>query len=190
MSREGEAYFALCPCSKSVGDTLLFNDYSTGPASISLSVSIVNLNLYMQCYFKSPSCLLISTTIDAVSSQMETMSNPSARYCFACFPEVQKMAHFFPALCVSCITFLIAALCSSPPNLTFMLFAKSNGPAVSIILVTSHTNEEYIHTLDFGNLLDVLYAITRLDLNNDEQVVIALDLVFSLCDAKDLVGER
>lgn len=71
-----------------------------------------------------------------------------------------------------------------------MLFAKSNGPAVSIILVTSHTNEEYIHTLDFGNLLDVLYAITRLDLNNDEQVVIALDLVFSLCDAKDLVGER
>lgn len=78
--------------------------------------------------FRAPSWRVISATSDAVSSQMETASNPSSRRCLAWAPEVQKIAAFLPFACVSFNTFAIAASCSGPPNFTFILLAKSNGP--------------------------------------------------------------
>lgn len=47
-----------------------------------------------------------------------------------------------------------------------------------------------VYALDGGDVGDVLDSVGRLDLNDDQEVVVAGSLVLALCHAEDLVGER
>lgn len=76
-------------------------------------------------FLTAASCRETSATSEAVSSQIETMSNPCARRSAACAPDAQKIAAFFPAACVSLRTFAMPALCSALPNATFIDLARS-----------------------------------------------------------------
>lgn len=52
------------------------------------------------------------------------------------------------------------------------------------------TYKETVNTLDSCDFRDILDSVGRLDLNDDQEVVVAGSLVLALCNAEDLVGER
>lgn len=51
------------------------------------------------------------------------------------------------------------------------------------------TDKQHVQSIDLRNLLDVLHAIRRFYLNDDQQVVITFRLVYRFGDAKDLLSE-